>query len=441
MPQNKKFLAHKEKEDRQKKIIIISTIVVLVIVFSLIAYAVLENYVLKPKTTVIQLESHSINVVEFDQQVRWERRNKIGQIDQIIQTFQQLGGSPEIFAYFEQDLMLAVTQLQQPILVGEGVVQILSDDLIIRVEAEKMNIELDDNLLDQEIQQAFGFFTDGTPTPIPTDTPPQDSTLTPQQMTLVPPTTASEEEQDTSPTNTPLAENPSEGEPDPTPTPLLVPTEYTEELFVDNYNQFLDSIKISAGITEKTLREIVEMSVLRRKVMEEVTSAIERTQEQIWIRHILVENEETAKEVSDKLADGQDFVSLAAEYSKDDINKDSGGDLGWFPRGMMVSPFEEAAFSLEVGEISDLVETDFGWHILQSLGRDLIPMNTSEYEQARNVAFSEWLAGKRLEYQPEVNEDWASFVPTEPVLPLEYVEYIQSLTNQPPTIPPETPQQ
>jgi len=441
MPQNKKFLAQKEKEDRQKKIIIISTIVVLVIVFSLIAYAVLENYVLKPKTTVIQLESHSINAVEFDQQVRWERRNKIGQIDQILQTFQQLGGSPEIFTYFEQDLMLAVTQLQQPILVGEGVVQILSDDLIIRVEAEKMNIELDDNHLDQEIQQAFGFFTDGTPTPIPTDAPPQTSTLTPQQMTLVPPTTAPEEEQDTSPTNTPLAENPSEGEADPTPTPLLVPTEYTEELFIDNYNQFIDSINISAGITEKTLREIVEMSVLRRKVMEEVTSAIERTQEQIWIRHILVENEETAKEVSDKLADGQDFVSLAAEYSKDDTNKDSGGDLGWFPRGMMVSPFEEAAFSLEVGEISDLVETDFGWHILQSLGRDLIPMNASEYEQARNVAFSEWLAGKRLKYQPEVNEDWASFVPTEPVLPLEYVEYIQSLTNQPPTIPPETPQQ
>ena len=441
MPQNKKFLAQKEREDRQKKIIIISTIVVLVIVFSLIAYAVLDNYVLKPKTTVIKLESHSINAVEFDQQVRWERRNKIGQIDQILQTFQQLGGSPEIYTYFEQDLMLAVTQLQQPILVGEGVVQILSDDLIIRVEAEKMSIEVDDNLLDQEIQQAFGFFSDGTPTPIPTDAQPQASTLTPKQMTLVPPTTAPEVEQDTPPINTPLAENPSEGESDPTPTPLLVPTEYSEELFVENYNQFLDSIKISAGITEKTLRDIVEMSVLRRKVIEEVTSDIERTQEQIWIRHILMENEETAKEVADKLADGQDFVSLAAEYSKDDTNKDSGGDLGWFPRGMMVSPFEEAAFSLEVGEISDLVETDFGWHILQSLGRDLIPLNASEYEQARNVAFSEWLAGKRLEYQPDIYEDWASFVPTEPVLPLEYIEYIQSLTNQPPSIPPETPQQ
>jgi parvulin-like peptidyl-prolyl isomerase len=441
MPQNKKFLAQKEREDRQKRIIILSTIAILVVVFGLIGYGVLDRYVLKPKTVVIQLESQSINAVEFEQLVRWERRNLIGQIDQILQTYQQFGGSPEIFAYFEQDLMQAVTQLQQPLLVGQGVFQSLTNDLIILVEAEKMGIEVDDNLLDREIQEVFGFFTDGTPTPIPTGAPRPASTLTSQQMTLVPPTDAPEGNQDTSPTNTPQIEETSEGDPDPTATPLLIPTEYTEELFIDNYNQFLDSLKIESGITEKTIRKIVTMSVLRRMVMETVTSDIDKIQEQIWIRHILVEDEETAKEVAKKLADGQDFPSLAAEYSKDDSNKDNGGDLGWFARGMMVLPFEEAAFPLEVGEISDPVETDFGWHILQALGKDQVPMDETAFLQAQNVAFSDWLEEKRLEYQPEVNEDWVSFIPSEPALPQDYVDYIQSLSMEPSSLSPEIPQE
>jgi parvulin-like peptidyl-prolyl isomerase len=107
----------------------------------------------------------------------------------------------------------------------------------------------------------------------------------------------------------------------------------------------------------------------------------------------------------------------------------------------MVLPFEEAAFPLEVGEISDPVETDFGWHILQALGKDQVPMDETAFLQAQNVAFSDWLEEKRLEYQPEVNEDWVSFIPSEPALPQDYVDYIQSLSMEPSSLSPEIPQE
>jgi len=82
-------------------------------------------------------------------------------------------------------------------------------------------------------------------------------------------------------------------------------------------------------------------------------------------RHILVETEEEAREIIVALGDGADFSELASEKSRDPGSGRNGGDLGFFGRGMMVGPFEEAAFGLEVGEFTtDPVESQFGWHVI-----------------------------------------------------------------------------
>jgi len=421
MPQNKKFLAQKQREERQKKIIIISTIAVLVIVIGLVVYGVIDRYVLRDRTPVIELESYTITADQFEQQVRWQRRNLIIDIDQILMTFQQLGGTPEIFGYFEQQLLQSTTKLSQPILVGQDVLQEMTDTIIMMVEAEKMGISVDEASVNREIQEAFGYYANGTPTPQPTQDLPGGGA------------------EDVLPTETPQTAS-NDQEPDPTATPLLVPTEYTEELFQNNYQEFLISIKDS-GIKEKTIREIVKFSAIRREVFTAITDNVEQTQEQVWIRHILVEDEDTALEVAQKLAEGADFAELAAQYSLDESNKDNGGDLGWFARGRMVQPFDEAAFGLEVGQISDPVQTDFGWHILESLGKEDRLLDPTSIDQLKNQAFSDWLEEKKAEYQPVVNEDWVKFVPAEPILPPEYLTYIQSLTVEQPQLPTVAPQE
>ncbi|MCW6160559.1 MAG: peptidyl-prolyl cis-trans isomerase [Candidatus Micrarchaeales archaeon] len=88
--------------------------------------------------------------------------------------------------------------------------------------------------------------------------------------------------------------------------------------------------------------------------------------DKIRCAHILVEKQSTALEVLDKLKKGESFATLAAQYSIDGTRK-RGGDLGWFGRGAMVKPFEEAAFKLQKGEISGLVKTQFGYHIIKRL--------------------------------------------------------------------------
>ncbi|MGL4729924.1 MAG: peptidylprolyl isomerase [Bosea sp. (in: a-proteobacteria)] len=102
-----------------------------------------------------------------------------------------------------------------------------------------------------------------------------------------------------------------------------------------------------------------------RKLYDESIKQMPREPE-VRARHILVEKEEDAKKALERVKGGkEDFAKVAAELSSDPGSKTDGGELGWFSKDRMVQTFAEAAFKLDVGQISEPVKTQFGWHIIK----------------------------------------------------------------------------
>lgn len=109
-----------------------------------------------------------------------------------------------------------------------------------------------------------------------------------------------------------------------------------------------------AAVTEDKLRKLYDETAKNLKPEEEVRA-----------RHILVKTEDEAKKVEERLAKGEDFAKIAGEVSTDPGSGKQGGDLGFFGRNQMVPAFEEAAFKLEPGKVSEPVKSQFGYHIIK----------------------------------------------------------------------------
>ncbi|WP_407271243.1 peptidylprolyl isomerase [Radiobacillus sp. PE A8.2] len=135
----------------------------------------------------------------------------------------------------------------------------------------------------------------------------------------------------------------------------------------------------SSGVTVEDIEEDIEIYIATNKILadrftitdDEMLTYFEENQdsfaqaEQVQASHILVEDEATANEVIEKLNAGEDFAELALEYSTDTTTSETGGDLGLFGAGEMVQAFEDAVFAMEIGEISEPVETEYGFHVIK----------------------------------------------------------------------------
>ncbi len=134
------------------------------------------------------------------------------------------------------------------------------------------------------------------------------------------------------------------------------------------YNLTLDDMKENIT-TNLQLQKVLEpyVEITDEEIQEYFTTNKEYLDqaEEVKASHILVETKETADEVKEKLNGGADFADLAKEYSTDTSNSQSGGSLGYFGKGQMVAEFDEKAFSMKVDEISDPIQTQFGYHIIK----------------------------------------------------------------------------
>lgn len=184
----------------------------------------------------------------------------------------------------------------------------------------------------------------------------------------------------------------------------------------------LDKLLKEQGVTEVELEDQLEAQMLTDKVRQKVSDSVKVTGEQIKTyfedpknkdqfvvpesvdaRHVLVKTKAEADKVRALLeADNTDanWKKVAAQYSIDKSNKDTGGSLGNFPKGRMVKEFEDVAFGLDVGEVSEPVKTQFGWHVIEVTKQT--EGSTKTLEEAKEGIQQQL----KFEKQATVWEDW-----------------------------------
>ncbi|MDD4178713.1 MAG: peptidylprolyl isomerase [Candidatus Margulisbacteria bacterium] len=159
----------------------------------------------------------------------------------------------------------------------------------------------------------------------------------------------------------------------------------------------LKAMGLDLGKFKDLIRDDILVQKLNTKLQEQVRLTPDDLRE-IRASHILVPTEAEAKELLSKLKAGGDFAQLAKQYSKDTGSAKKGGDLGYFTTGMMVEPFEQTVLSLKPGQVSGIVKTQFGYHIIKVTDSRIRNISEEQALQEKKAkTFQRWhaeVAGK-----------------------------------------------
>lgn len=392
----RKQVARSKKEREQLRLIYMGLGLVAVLIVIVLAFGLLQTYVIEPGQAVAVVNGQEITRQAYRNRVRYERFILEDIYQQIVTEFQALPPASDEGDQFTELLRNQYQQqasqvLQQRSVVDRQTLDIMMADKLIEAEAQARNITVSE----EDVTEAINRFLAGreggltAQAAAETSTARAEASVTAASWTPTPtftpsPTlTTTTEITPTTPTSTPA--------PLPTPTFNIV----DDATLTTQYTNWLNTLAESADTDEAQYRQIIRASLLRDKVREAIGDEVPPTAEQARARHILVETEDEAKEVIERLAAGEDFADLAGELSQDTGSAVDGGDLGFAPPGRYVPEFEEAVQTLSIGQVSDPVESQFGWHIIEVLEREERELSPVDYAQLQRTAFSDWLEETR----------------------------------------------
>ncbi len=161
---------------------------------------------------------------------------------------------------------------------------------------------------------------------------------------------------------------------------------------VDKLNKYLADNQLSLADFCSQIRN----NILGDAMLTRITAALPTQVEQVHVRQILVSTAALAQTLRDRARKGEDFGALAKQYSMDETSKANGGDLGWVPKGVLAPELDAVIFQLAPNQVSDVITTQFGFHIVQVLEKDKSRALPPEMIQnARQQAFLAWLQAVR----------------------------------------------
>jgi parvulin-like peptidyl-prolyl isomerase len=152
------------------------------------------------------------------------------------------------------------------------------------------------------------------------------------------------------------------------------------------------------GQTLEDARNTVRTQLLYQKMLAKVAGNLQ-TSEQVHARHILVNSVGVAQALLEQVRGGTDFGQLAQQASLDTTTRANGGDLGWFPRGKLIAKeLEDAAFALQPGQVSEVIQSALGYHIVQTLERDPArKLEGNDLVDVQRLAVENWLNSLRIQ--------------------------------------------
>lgn len=193
----------------------------------------------------------------------------------------------------------------------------------------------------------------------------------------------------------------------------LVAKKISKDFLMDQVSSQVLRDKIYADVTKNITISDAEV----KKYYDDNKETLFKVPEQIQVSHILIkfnvpegqelteqlkkEANDKIKAVQEKLKSGEDFAALAKSYSEDTASKENGGDIGFISAGQTIKEFEDAAFALKVGEVSDIVETTFGYHLIKAT--DHKDEYIKDFNEVTDTIKSYLLNGKQI-------GEWEKFV-------------------------------
>jgi parvulin-like peptidyl-prolyl isomerase len=383
--ETRKQAHHRRRDEEKNRRLLIGLGAVAAILIILIGTGLIQELVIKPNQPIATVNQARISSQEYRKRV--------------------------LFDWYQ-----ANNQVQDPQGSSVQVLDQMIDEELIREQARQRGITVSPDEVTTYLEEQFGYRRNPpTPTPAP----------------------------DISPTPRP---SPTPGG-SPTPTPLPTPTPISLEAYQTAYKTYLERLGKTTGMKESDYRALAELDLLRQKLFEAAATDVPTTEEQVRVQHILVrivEPQPTAalpegqpqptpnpsaqptpvpvtadqalariSEIKKQLDAGADFAALAKQYSEDTGSRDEGGELGWFGKGRMVAEFEDAAFKLQPGQVSDPVKTQFGYHLIKVEERDPArSIDPSSLQQKKYEAFQKWLSDLRTAAKVERNWSLDKVPPT-----------------------------
>jgi hypothetical protein len=393
----RKHRARAERERIQRRWILTGTIITIVLVLGLLAYGWYDSRFIQPNIVIAEVNGATITKAEFQGRIRLMQRQLLAQLNSYAQMESLFASDPNTLAQIRSLQSQIQAQLSNVELLGQQVIQQLIGDELIKQAALERGIEVTQADIEKRIQQDFGYFADGTPTPLPTFTP--FPTVTPDvTATAIAALTAT-------PGSSPTIA--------PTRTPGPTPTAYTFDAYEVDYDEFLDSLS-DFRIRESDYLAFIEATLYREKFREAYEPDLPSEQEQVLVSQIIVPDRETGEEVLGKLEEGEQWGDLVAEYSQDFATVEDEGLIGWRTLGELLTTYGQAgvsAYSTIAGEVGGPFQSEFGWHLFRVEAREERPLSDEARALEEQEAYNNFLNQLQADAETTIIDEWVEHLP------------------------------